>query len=451
MTKSLVPVEQGKPVANIPSPDNTSAASFATLPQLVIDHANLPTTAKQLAAYLSQAGHLFERGTQAVRIVQGRDGERIERLNPQSVIVEAHEVCRPAEERNTQGTLVLHPVTLPVALARIYLNLGADRNLPILNGICAAPRLSDDGTIHTAQGFDRSSGLWCLAVEIPAIAPRPTADDAKGAFQFIRTCFASFPFADSARLQVNQNFAVDLSKDPGADESAFLIALMTAICRPSLPLAPALLIRAPELSGSGAGKGLLVHAIAQIAFAQKPKAFTTQGAGRELTKRIESAMMQSEPMIFLDNCNDELLDSNVLAQVLTETAVSTRPLGHSKMTLLFTNAFIVVTGNAVQISEDLARRFLVVELDPKCENPEQRRFDQDFHALISARRLELLAAFLTIWRWGRLNTPEAGLPFGSFGVWSTWCRESVAGARMCRPRAPYRGAQGSGSPAAEYH
>jgi hypothetical protein len=51
MTKFLVPVEQGKPVANIPSPDNASAASFATLPQLIIDHSkpNDPKADRRLA------------------------------------------------------------------------------------------------------------------------------------------------------------------------------------------------------------------------------------------------------------------------------------------------------------------------------------------------------------------------------------------------------------------
>jgi len=37
--------------------------------------------------------------------------------------------------------------------------------------------------------------------------------------------------------------------------------------------------------------------------------------------------MQSDPMLFLDNCNDETLASDVLAQVITETEVKGRVLG----------------------------------------------------------------------------------------------------------------------------
>jgi hypothetical protein len=113
-----------------------------------------------------------------------------------------------------------------------------------------------------------------------------------------------------------------------------------------------------------------VHAIAEIAFSSKPVVFTSSGDGRELDKRIASALIEAGSMVFLDNCNSEQLSSNVLAQAITESAVITRPLGRSQMVRLTTNAFIAVTGNAVSVSEDLVRRFIVVELDAGCENPE---------------------------------------------------------------------------------
>jgi hypothetical protein len=181
----------------------------------------------------------------------------------------------------------------------------------------------------------------------------------------------------------------------------------------------------PQLSGSGTGKGLLIHATAQIAYGQEPAAFTSSGNRQELRKRIESALIGSDPIVFLDNCNAEQLTCNVLAQVITENAVTTRFLGHSKMVPLNTNAFIALTGNAVGISEDLARRFLVVELDAKCENPEQRSFHEDFKTSIKARRTELLGAVLTIWRWDRQASLKRGMPLGSFEQWASWCRDPL--------------------------
>jgi hypothetical protein len=426
MTRSLVPRHESPNLAASISPqDQAHATFFTTLPQLIIDQANLPTTARQLARHLSAGGSLFERGAQVVRVVQGGEGARIEHLNAHSVRVEAHKVCRPVEYRVIKGRVVLANVTLPVPVALLYKSLGDGWELPILNGICLAPLLAGDGSVDCSTGYDRARGLWRVGVNAPLISPSPALEDAQAALQLIRRTFASFPFADSVRVRTNQVSSVDLAKNPGRDESAFIVALLTAACRPSLPLAPGLLVRAPQLSGSGTGKGLLVHALSEIAFAQKPKAFTSTGHSQELTKRIESALMQSGPIVFLDNCNAEHLISNTLAQIITEGEVVSRVIGQSNMRRLSTNAFIAVTGNAVQISEDLTRRFLVVNLDAKCENPERRRFDQGFEASIAANRQVLLGALLTIWRWGRQNRLEPGVALGSFEVWASWCRDPL--------------------------
>ena len=135
--------------------------------------------------------------------------------------------------------------------------------------------------------------------------------------------------------------------------------------------------------------------------------------------------MGSDACMFLDNCNAEQLSSNVLAQVITEGAVSSRLLGRSKMVSLTTNAFIALTGNAVSIFEDLARRFMVVELDAKCEDPEQRCFDDDFLTTIRQRRAELLSSALVIWRWGRQACVPVGIPVGTFDQWASWCRDPL--------------------------
>jgi len=195
-------------------------------------------------------------------------------LRPDFALHEAHKVCRPVEDKVKRWTTVREEVTLPLSVARIYLSLGGGWNLPVSKGFCAASLLSVDGSINCSAGYDRASGLWCLGTDAPPISSKPTTEDARNLLRLVRGTFASFPFADPARLEANGGGSMlDVSKDPGADESAFLMALMTAVCRPSLPLAPALLIRAPQLSGSGTGKGLLVRAIGETAFGRRPKAF----------------------------------------------------------------------------------------------------------------------------------------------------------------------------------
>jgi hypothetical protein len=90
-------------------------------------------------------------------------------------------------------------------------------------------------------------------------------------------------------------------------------------------------------------------------------------------------------------------------------------------------AFIVLTGNGLTVSEDLARRFVTVQLDPRTEDPEARAFTGDLLADVIARRAELLAAILTIWRWGRHagDQLKAGRSLGSFGQWARWVRDPL--------------------------
>jgi len=102
-------------------------------------------------------------------------------------------------------------------------------------------------------------------------------------------------------------------------------------------------------------------------------------------------------------------------------------LGVSRMVRLNTSALVAVTGNGLCLSEDLTRRFLSCELDAKTEDPEGRPFAPGFLDGISARRLELLTAALTIWRWGRQNDAALprGRPLGSYETWCCWVRDPL--------------------------
>jgi hypothetical protein len=97
------------------------------------------------------------------------------------------------------------------------------------------------------------------------------------------------------------------------------------------------------------------------------------------------------------------------------------------MVALNSTAFVAVTGNGLTVVEDLARRFILCELDARCEDPELRPFPKGFLDDIEQRRAELLTAVLTIWRWGRHNASRLtrGKPLGSFEVWAEWCRDPL--------------------------
>src|SRR5262249_16446577 len=157
------------------------------------------------------------------------------------------------------------------------------------------------------SGYDAQSGLWCHAIPNITIPAEPTNNDAESALKKLRGLFRTFPFADAARLSDPDLSieVVDLIKPAGLDESSFLAALSTAVCRQSLDLAPGFLGDAPNFSGAGTGKGLLVKAICVTASGVRPSAFTSCHDAEEFDKRLTSALTEAHPAVFLDNFNSK--------------------------------------------------------------------------------------------------------------------------------------------------
>src|SRR5262249_18147935 len=200
-----------------------------------------------------------------------------------------------------------------------------------------------------------------------------------------------------------------------------------------LDLAPGFLCDAPNLSGAGTGKGLLVKAMCVIASGVRPSAFTSGHDAEEFDKRLTSALIEAHPAVFLDNFNSKSLTSDILASALTESPCKVRPMGHTKTVPLHTRTFIGITGNAVEVAEDMARRLLNAHLDARMEHPEQRPFQPGFLDRVFAERANLLAAALTIWRWGRQNGQKSGKSLGSYELWAQWCRDPLLALGMRDP------------------
>jgi len=397
---------------------------------LHVDEAELPAVASELAKHLARRPMLFDRGG-PVRLTKDAQSDAMKALplTVDTVTNECHEVCRPFHSTQTPDGPEQEYITLPVRVASLYLDRRDRLGLRPLDGIACSPLLHDDGSIRTAAGYDTETRLWCERAPTVTVPDAPTKADAEAALLYLRKAFRTFCFADAPRVTdpAYPVPVVDVTQPPRADEGAFLTGLMTAVCRPSLPLAPGMVIRAPQFSGAGTGKGLLVRAICIIAFGAHPRAMTGGHDPAELDKRIVSALISADFALFLDNLNSTALRSDVLASVITERPAVVRPLGRSEILVLNSAAFVVITGNALTISEDMARRLLTVDLDAGTESPEARPFVGDFLGGIQANRADLLRAALTIWRWGRLSSPalKSGRAMGSFPQWARWCRDPL--------------------------
>jgi hypothetical protein len=401
-------------------------------PRLLIDHCNPDRTVPALRDILARANVVYERGF-PVRLAldQLQGGMIAQVMTPDAIVLLAHMVCRPYMlKKSKDETIAEVDAPLPRSIAVMYLGWRGEWRLAPLNGIACSPLLTNDGTINSFNGYDAISGMWCERVpDLNNCVPsRPTGEQAAAALLLIRETFKTFCFADAETIDDDQYGVpvVDTAKPPGKDESAFLVALMTAVCRPSLHLAPGVLLRAAPMSGAGAGKGLLARCMCIVAFGREPHAVTSGSTSEELEKRIAAELMDGSPVLFIDNLNNTAFKSDLLASAITERPARVRLLGKSQMLPLNASALVILTGNGLAVSEDLSRRFIAVELDPRTEDPESRPFTNDIRADVTTRRAELLAAVLTIWRWGRQTADmPAGTRLGSFEQWGRWVRDPL--------------------------
>jgi len=402
--------------------------SAGRLPDFIIDEADLPETARRLAELIAQQTIFLSNGYMPIRIVVDKNNfPRAIEVNAESVCDCAHELCSPLKIKQKKGEApVLQRVSITRDLALRYLKGLAGRwGLKPFNGITTSPILRGDGSIRITDGYDVETGLWCHNVPELFLPDRPTDDEACAALHRLRGFFRTFPFADGVRRAEGDNQVVDPRVSPALDESIFLAALLTAVTRQSLEFAPAVLVDAPNASGAGSGKGYTIQAIMIIATGAKPAAFTGGHNMDEFEKRLTAALVQAHPGIFLDNFNAKELKSDTLASVLTNNPAMVRPLGVTGTLPLHVRTFIGITGNAVTIAEDMARRIINFHLDAQMEDPEQRKFEPGFLDRVLAARSWLLTDALMIWRWGRQRTLQPGKPMGNFEVWAQWCRDPL--------------------------
>jgi len=341
-------------------------------PRLQVENCNPDHAVSALRDILAKSGQLYDRGAPVcLAFDQAQGGVVAQLITSEALMLMAHTISRPYVAKvKDGGPAVEVDAPLPRSFASMYLGWRGEWRLQPLNGIASSPLLREDGTIYSARGYDAVSGMWLEnAPDLTGLIPeRPTRDNSERALLLIREQFKTFCFADAETIIGSSGLPiVDTAGAPGKDESAFLVGLLTAVCRPSLHLAPGLLLRAAPMSGAGAGKGLLARCICAIAFGREPHAVTGGANAEEMDKRIAAELIQGGPTLFLDNLNNTAVRSDLLASAITERPTSVRLLGKSQMMPLNASAFVILTGNGLTVSEDLARRFIAVEFDAKTD------------------------------------------------------------------------------------
>ena len=299
-------------------------------------------------------------------------------------------------------------VDVPLGLAQHVVGQG---DWPIwreLAGIATAPFLRSDLTVCTQPGYDPSSRVHLAPRgNFPAIPDHPSKDDACAALARLLEPFDEFPFASTAA------------------RSAFAAHVLTACARHALDVRPIFLYTAPT---AGTGKTLLARCASLIADGTRPAVRQWPDNETELKKALLAAVLVSDPIILLDNVpSGTKVRSAALCALATTETYSDRLLGATQIATAANRSIVVLTGNNLTPSGDLARRSIVVRQDAGLERVRGRVFRiTDLKQHLRAHRAELLVAALTVLRaYALANDPVGQTALPSFETWSRVCRDPL--------------------------
>jgi len=292
-------------------------------------------------------------------------------------------------------------------VAEAYLARGKWK-MPHIVGIANAPFLHADGSIHDREGYDPVSGVLCKwdGQAFPPVPSTPDKSDAVAALAELEKPLAEFPF------------------ETKADKAAALSAILTALDRRGMDVAPLHAFTAPA---AGTGKGLLVDIIAMLATGRPMPTIDQSRHDDELKKCLGASLIAGDSLIALDNCQ-HVLEGSLLNTITKQHVFRIRVLGQSQNMEIPNSTTLFANGNNLTIGADMTRRVIMCEMNANMERPELREF-KDEHLLETVRvnRARLVVAALTVLRAWHLARPFEDLKLYplDFNDWSQRVREAL--------------------------
>ncbi|RZU98781.1 hypothetical protein [Spiribacter vilamensis] len=373
-----------------------SSATIKTQP------GEMPRILREADALVTDAGEVYQRGGQLVRIVPGGGIYGV-----QAPWLRTHLEEVAAWQRYDARAKGWRPCDAPGDLSvRMLANRGG-WGMPELVGIINGPILRADGSLLDKPGYDAETGLLLDAStpdDWPAIPSHPTEEQIRAAAEVVWEPFAHFPYVDAMSRGVQ------------------MAAILTAVQRPILETAPGFGMNAYK---AGTGKSKAAKATAWFG-GSEPVESPWSDQAEEQRKRIMAGLMAGPASMMFDNIS-EPIKSDALNAALTASWFKDRKLGVSEEIYAPTRTLMLATGNNLRVAGDLSRRVLVATMDHGVESPETLQFPFDPVARVRDRWLQYRAAALTILR----GFMAAGAPrraageMGSFERWDALIRQCV--------------------------
>ncbi|MDI5974779.1 hypothetical protein [Amycolatopsis magusensis] len=279
---------------------------------------------------------------------------------------------------------------------------------PVLHRIISTPVLRPDGTLLQTPGYDPATGFYLAAnSHLAPIPEQPTPDQVAAAREFLLDRFlADFPW-----------------RDHQADRANYLALLATPLIRPfTRALSPFGMI---EASMPSSGKTILTGCVGLLV---GQRVLTWTDSEEELRKSITTVLADEAGVVVFDNLVEgEVVNSAVLARLMTERTWTDRKLGSNSALTFANDRLWLATGNNLHTGGDMASRTVWVRLDPNCPRPEARTGftipNLDTWILDPANRAEVLRHVLILvldWTANGAPTSRSVPPMRQFTRWAQY-------------------------------
>ena len=267
------------------------------------------------------------------------------------LLAQQADVHRPRQKAGG-GQLYDEEVTPSNAVLAAVLARQSWPGLPVLHKVIGTPVLRPDGSLLQTPGYDPATGYYLAARPgLEPIPETPTSAQVSEARDFILGSFlADFPWRTTA------------------DRANYLALLATPILRPmTRALSPFAVV---DATMPGSGKTILTSCVGLLV---GQRVLTWTESEDELRKAITTVLADPAGVVVFDNLVEgSVIDSAVLARLVTERVWTDRRLGTNAASTTPNDRLWLATGNNLRVGGDMASRSVWVRLDPDCPHPEAR-------------------------------------------------------------------------------
>ncbi|AZQ66824.1 hypothetical protein EF888_06525 [Silicimonas algicola] len=236
-----------------------------------------------------------------------------------------------------------------------------------LRVIATTPFFDSGGALVSNPGYHEGSKTYLAlppGFEVPRVSARPTDDELDQCRKHFLEVFGDFPFDGLPREDIENGKSASYANTVGMVVLPFMRDMIDG---PT----PGHLVNKPA---PGTGAGLLLDVTSLIWTGKNATMMTIPKRKEEIGKTIIAKLRSGASYLCFDNIPDNL-DSDDLAMALAQGVIDARVLGKndaSAVDEIEVRVTWLITGNNVNMSDELIRRMTLIALDARMARPETR-------------------------------------------------------------------------------